>query len=461
LQQCAITRTVMVAAGRFAPGHLGELTQQVPFEMVDAVLAETGAVQRRVRALPSRVVVYLLLAGSLFADLGYRQVWQRLVAGLDGLAVADPGEAALTKARRRVGPRPLRALFDLLRGPAVTMAAAVWWRGLLVCAIDGTTLSVADSAANLTRFSKQRGGVTGGSSHPMLRVVTIMACGTRSIIDAVFGPITAGETTYAVDLLARLRPGMLLLADRNFAAGHLLKIVTGRQAHLLVRAKTGRGGPKLPVLHRCRDGSYRSIFGGVPVRVIDAEISIATTAGPATGVYRLITTLLDPDDYPATAVLRLYHERWEIETAYLEIKSSILGGRVLRARTPAGIDQEIHALLVTYQILRTAMTDATNHDRSLDPDRASFTIALNAARDQIVQAAGVIADTVIDLIGTIGRQVLDNLLPDRRLRVNARTVKRAISKYNARGPNIDRRTYQATITINVLAGSALTTDPDP
>jgi hypothetical protein len=254
---------------------------------------------------------------------------------------------------------------------------------------------------------------------------------------------------------------MLLLADRNFAAGHLIKIVTGRQAHLLVRAKTGRGGPKLPVLHRCRDGSYRSIFGGVPVRVIDAEISIATTAGPATGVYRLITTLLDPDDYPATAVLRLYHERWEIETAYLEIKSSILGGRVLRARTPAGIDQEIHALLVTYQILRTAMTDATNHDRSLDPDRASFTIALNAARDQIVQAAGVIADTVIDLIGTIGRQVLDNLLPDRRLRVNARTVKRAISKYNARGPNIDRRTYQATITINVLAGSALTTDPDP
>jgi hypothetical protein len=451
----------MVAAGRFAPGHLGELTQQVPFEMVDAVLAETGAVQRRVRALPSRVVVYLLLAGSLFADLGYRQVWQRLVAGLDGLAVADPGEAALTKARRRVGPRPLRALFDLLRGPAVTMAAAVWWRGLLVCAIDGTTLSVADSAANLTRFSKQRGGVTGGSSHPMLRVVTIMACVTRSIIDAVFGPITAGETTYAVDLLARLRPGMLLLADRNFAAGHLIKIVTGRQAHLLVRAKTGRGGPKLPVLHRCRDGSYRSIFGGVPVRVIDAEISIATTAGPATGVYRLITTLLDPDDYPATAVLRLYHERWEIETAYLEIKSSILGGRVLRARTPAGIDQEIHALLVTYQILRTAMTDATNHDRSLDPDRASFTIALNAARDQIVQAAGVIADTVIDLIGTIGRQVLDNLLPDRRLRVNARTVKRAISKYNARGPNIDRRTYQATITINVLAGSALTTDPDP
>lgn len=459
--QSVITRVVRVAAGPFAPGHLGELTQQVPFEMIDTVLAQTLCTQRRVRDLPSRVVVYLLLAGCLFAELGYRQVWQRLVTGLQGLPVADPSEAALTKARARVGPQPLRALFDLLRGPAASMAGPVRWRGLLVCAIDGTTLFAADSAANLARFSKQRGGRTGGSSYPMLRLVTIMACGTRSVMDAVFGPITSGETTYAKDLLARLPAGVLLLADRNFAAGHLLTIVTGRHAHLLLRARTGRGAPKLPVLHRLPDGSYRSVFGGQSVRVIDAEISIATKAGTVTGVYRLITTLLQAEAYPATAMLRLYHERWEIETAYLEIKSSILGGRVLRARTPAGVDQEIHALLVTYQILRTAMTDATNSEPSVDPDRASFTIALNAARDQVVQATGVIAGTVIDLIGKIGRLVLDDLLPARRLRANARTVKRAISKYNARGPNIDRRTYQATISLTILAGPALTTSRDP
>jgi Insertion element 4 transposase N-terminal/Transposase DDE domain len=461
LVQSVISRVVRVAAGPFAPGHLGELTQQVPFEMIDTVLAQTLCTQRRVRDLPSRVVVYLLLAGCLFAEIGYRQVWQRLVTGLEGLPVADPSEAALTKARRRVGPQPLRALFDLLRGPVASMAGPVRWRGLLVCAIDGTTLFAADSVANLARFSKQRGGRTGGSSYPMLRLVTVMACGTRSVMDAVFGPITSGETTYAKDLLTRLPAGVLLLADRNFAAGHLLKIVTGRHAHLLVRAKTGRGGPKLPVLHRFPDGSYRSVFGGQPVRVIDAEISIATKAGTMTGVYRLITTLLNAETYPAAAILRLYHERWEIETAYLEIKSSILGGRVLRARTPTGVDQEIHALLVTYQILRTAMTDATNSDTSVDPDRASFTIALNAARDQVVQAAGVIADTVIDLVGKIGRIVLNDLLPERRLRVNARTVKRAISKYNARGQNIDRRTYKATISLTILAGPTLTTSPDP
>jgi hypothetical protein len=120
-------------------------------------------------------------------------------------------------------------------------------------------------------------------------------------------------------------------------------------------------------------------------------------------------------------------------TVYLELKSTILGGRVLRARTPTGIEQEIYALLVTYQILRTAMCDATDSVPGLDPDRASFTAALHSARDQLIQAAGVIADTVIDLVGTIGRQILATLLPDRRLRTKPRIVKRAISKYNARG----------------------------
>jgi len=461
LLQFAITRVITVAAGRFAPGHLGELTQQVPFDMVDAVLADTRTAQRRVRGLPSRVVVYLLLAGCLFAELGYRQVWHRLVAGLDGLHVPTPSEAGLTKARRRVGVAPLRVLFDLLRGPAATTAGPVRWHRLLVCAIDGTIMSVPDSPANLTRYGKQRGGVTGGSSYPMLRLVAVVACGTRTIIDAVFGPISHGETTYARQLTDSLRRGMLVLADRNFAAGYLLAAVAGTGAHMLVRARTDRSGPKLAVLRRHRDGSYRSTFGGRLVRIVEAEITVTTTTGTSTGVYRLITTLLDHHRHPADALIRLYHERWEIETAYLELKASILGGRVLRARTPSGVDQEVYALLVTYQILRTAMTDATNSTRGIDPDRASFTVALHAARDQLVQATGVIADTAIDLVGKIGRLVLDNLLPDRRLRINARTVKRAISKYNARGPNIDRRTYQATLDINIPTRPVLTTGPEP
>jgi hypothetical protein len=453
VDQSVISRAVTVAGGRFAPGHLGELTQQVPFEMVDAVLDQTCRVQRRVRVLPARVVVYLLLAGCLFAELGYSQVWHRLTAGLDGFPAARPTAAAMTQARRRLGPGPLRELFALLRGPA---PAGARWRGLLVVAVDGTIMTVADSEANLAVYSKQRGGATGGSSYPMLRLLVLVSCGTRTVIDAVFGPVSAGETTCAPGLLGSLHAGMILLADRNFGAGFLAAQIAGTGAEFLIRVRTGRSAPGLPVLRRCPDGSWLSRFGGIPVRVIDAQITLTTSAGHTAGRCRLITTLADPARYPAGEIIALYHERWEVETAYLELKSTILGGRVLRARTPGGIEQEVYALLVTYQALRTAIADATATVPGTDPDRASFTIALNAARDQVILAAGVTTGT--GLAGTIGRHVLAHLMPSRRLRTSPRVVKRAISKYNARGKT-DRTTYKATISITILA--PLTARPDP
>jgi hypothetical protein len=448
--QCVITRQVTVAAGVFAPGHLGELTQIVPFEMVDAALAETGSAQRRVRLLPARVVVYLLLAGCLFAEVGYRQVWHKLTAGLAGLVVADPSENALWQARARLGVAPVRWLFDLLRGPAATAAGTgVRWCGLLVCAIDGTTMAVPDGARNLAVYTKQAGN-HGGSGYPLLRLVALVACGTRTVIDVVFGPTTRGELDYTHRLARSLHAGMLVLLDRHFDAAALISHLAATDAHLLVRVKANR---RLRVLRRYRDGSYLSQIGTTRVRVVECEITIATTAGRHTGVYRLATTLLEHHRHPASALVTLYHERWEIETAYLELKSSILGGRVLRARTAAGIAQEVYALLTCYQILRIAITDAIETAGGIDPDRGSFTIALNAARDQLIQAAAVIADTVIDLIGAIGRRVLANLMPERRLRVCPRIVKRAISKYQARGKNIDRRSYKATLTIDIIAAS--------
>lgn len=452
--QSVITRSAIVAEGPFAPGHLGELTQQVPFELVDGVLASTGRMQVRVRDLPARVVVYLLLAAGLFAELGYRQVWARLIAGLHGLPVATPSSSALSQARRRLGVAPLRALFGLLAGPA---AGAARWRGLLVCAIDGTTMFVPDSPVNVARYGRQT-GTHGGSGYPMLRLVAVVACGTRTILDAVFGPLGVGEISMAPRLFGCLRPGMLVLADRNFAVADLIGRIAATGAQLLIRCKNGR---KLSPISRLSDGSWLAWLGGVRVRVIDAEIT-ATLGGckQHAGRYRLVTTLLDPQHHPAMEIVALYHQRWEIETTYLELKSTILGGRVLRARTPEGIDQEAYALLVTYQALRLAIGDAILGHPTASPDRAGFTIALHAARDQLIHAAGVIADTTIDLVGKIGHAVLTNLLPARRSRVSPRVVKRAISKHRAKG-DIDRTNYQATININILGAPALTTDHDP
>lgn len=445
--QSVSTREVVVAQGSFAPGHLGELTQLVPFDMVDEALAETRAVQSRVRSLPSRVVVYLLLAACLFPELGYPGVWRKLTASLDSLAPAMPTAGALCQARRRLGAAPLKWLFELLRSPAPT---PVRWRGLLVCAIDGTMFTIADSPANLGVYTKHRCN-NGGSGYPQIRLLALVACGTRTLIDAVFGPTGIGETTYAPRLSRALRAGMIVLLDRGFAGRDLIGAFAATGAEVLVRYTDRR---VFPVLARYPDSSYLSTLGPTRVRVIDAEIAIITSTGRHTGVYRLVTTLLDHHRYPADQLVALYHQRWEIETAFLELKSTILGGRVLRARTPQGITQEIYALLVTYQLLRTTMADATDSQPTVPADRASFTVALQSARDQLVLAAGIIADTTITLVGTIGTHVLANLMPDRRLRTRPRVVKRAISKYNAKG-TVDRTTYKTTISIDVL------TPPEP
>jgi hypothetical protein len=455
---CVIRRVVRVAAGAFAPGHIGELTRIVPFEMVDAVLAETGAQQRRVRDLPSRVVVYLLLAAALFADLGYGQVWARMIAGLGGHGgppVAVPTAGALAQARRRVGTAPLQALFDLLRGPPAGVSMqGVRWQGRLVCAIDGTILGCPDTPANLTVY-RCGGGGRGATGYPLVRVLALVACGTRTIIDATFGTDRVGETRYAHHLLAGLHRGMIVLADRNFAARDLLVAIADTGADLLVRVKIGRN---LPVCRRLGDHSYLSRIGAVEVRVITATITVATEHGHRSQSYRLITTVVDPA-CPPRDIVALYHQRWEIETAYFELKSTILGGRVLRARTPPGVAQEIYALLVAYQALRIAISEAVLTRPDVDPDRGSFRIALDAARDQLTAATGVLTDTardaVVDLVGELGRQVLRHLLPTRRSRTSPRVVKRAISVYaaNTTRGRIRAPSHKTAITIKVLDAS--------
>ena len=181
------------------------------------------------------------------------------------------------------GAVPLKALFDLVRGPVATIAAAGRWRGLRVVAVDGTLLPVPDSPANLAVFTRQRCN-NGTSGYPQLRLTALVACGTRAVIGAVFGPATLGELEYARRLATELRAGMLLLGDRNFAAD-LLNHLAATGADLLVRCKSGR---LLPPVARCRDGSTLARLGALTVRVIDTEISIRTAQGTRTGHYRLL-----------------------------------------------------------------------------------------------------------------------------------------------------------------------------
>jgi hypothetical protein len=445
-----ITRTITVAAGVFAPGHLGELTWQVPFELVDAVLEETRTRERRLRDLPSRAGVYFVLALGLFPGLGYQGVWGKLTAALGSQGVAVPSGKALRDLRRRLGPAPLKALFEVLAGPVAWPATpGVRFGRYRTVAFDGcTSVKVPDTGRNRAWLGKMNAslGVTG---YPAVELMTLVETGTRALMGAVFGSPATGETDYARQLLHLLDETMLVLMDRGFDGAAFLGEVAATGAAFVVRLTATR---RLPVLARLDDGSFLSRAGGLAVRVIEAHVAVTCADGSRYGAsYRLATTLADHRRYPAGALIRLYHERWEHEVAYLALRHTLLTGRVLRSCDPAGLKQEIWALLALYQALRRAMTTAAETVPGTDPDRASFTIALEPAKDTLTQAGSVIPATP-GLPGRIGQAVLGGLLQPRRPRVSVRKVKSPLSRWNKADPHRPRRSTQITaMTITVTS----------
>jgi hypothetical protein len=350
-----VARVVTVAAGVFAPGHLGELTQYLPFELVDDVLEQTRTVQRRLRDLPSRAGVYFVLALGMFPRLGYARVRGKLTAGLAGLPVPCPSEKALRDLRRRLGPAPLKALFEVVAGPlAQPGTPGVRFAGLRTVAFDGlNSLKVPDTGRNRSWLGKIRYRM-GLAGYPTLRLMTLAETGTRGLIGAAIGSAAdRDEAGLARRLLHLLSPGMLVLLDRGFDANAFLAQVAATGAMLLARAKSTRNPD---VLAHLPDGSYLSCLGGLNVRIIEADLTISGSGGSRVGdSYRLITTLTDHRRYPAAALVRLYHERWEIESAYFALRHTLLDGHVLRSGDRPGLEQEIWALFTLYQLLRMAM----------------------------------------------------------------------------------------------------------
>jgi Insertion element 4 transposase N-terminal len=313
--QCAITtftRSITVASGVFAPGHLGELTRYLPFELVDAVLEETGTVQQRLRDLPSRVGVYFLLALALFPHLGYPGVWGKLVAGLAGLPIPTPSTTALRHLRRRLGPTPIKALFEIVVGPlAQPHTPGVRYRQYRTVAFDGCkSIKVPDGDRNRGWLGKVKYRLA-WAGYPTVMLMALVETGTRGLLGATFGPTTGddtGEMSYATRLLPLLNKDMLLLADRGFDGNKFLAAAATTGAQLLVRVKSGR---RPPVLGLLSDGSFLSRIGDLQVRIIDADVIVTCADGTThTNRYRLATTLLDHRLDPAGRLIRLYHERW-------------------------------------------------------------------------------------------------------------------------------------------------------
>lgn len=447
-----ITKTITVAAGVFAPGHLGELTQVIPFELVDGVLADARAAERRLRLLPSRVGVYFVLALGLFPRAGYLGVWAKLTAALDGLGLIVPSQKALRDLRRRVGAAPLKALFEVLAGPAAwpRTPGGVFGRYRTVSFDGCKTIKVPDTARNRAWLGKMNAAL-GETGYPVIALMTLVETGTRALLGAVFGSTADGETTWARQLVPLLDETMLVLMDRGFDAGEFLRQVAATKAQFLVRLTATR---RPPVLSHLPDGSFTSVIGGVKVRIIAAQVTVTCHDGTRYGgVYRLATTLLDHRAYPAGALIVLYHERWQHEVTYLALRHTLLTGRVLRSGDPEGLKQEMWALLAVYQALRIAITDAIATVPGTDPDRASYQIAVDTAQTLVTGARNILtgADS---LAGCIGRAVLASLQPPRRPRVCARRVKSPLSRWNKHPPGKPRAYLRiAKITTAIHPGN--------
>jgi len=441
----SVTSAITVAAGAFAPGHLGELTRIVPFELADAVLAEEGGTERRVRLLPSRAGVYFVLAMGLFPGSGYLGVWGKLTAGLRALGLPDPSPKALRDLRRRIGVPPVRRLFEVLAGPlGQPRTPGIMFGGYRTVSFDGCkSLRVPDTRANRAWLGKLN-ALNGETGYPALSLMALAETGTRALMGAVLGPAAGGETGQARELLPLLDNTMLVLMDRGFDGADFLAAVAATKAQFLVRLTSTR---RLPVLRHLPDGSFLSVIGGVKVRVITAAVTVTCHDGTSYGgTYRLATTLLDHRAYSAQALMALYHERWEHEVTYLALRHTLLQGRVLRSGDPAGIEQETWALLAVYQALRTAVADAVQSVPGTDPDRASWQAAVETAQNLTVTAANITGGED-DLRGDIGRAVLSRLHGPRRPRVCARRVKSPLSRWN-KHPDGKPRSSKRITSIN-------------
>jgi hypothetical protein len=491
-----------------ARAGIGILTWVIPADLVDDAVGDGLAWEMRLRALPARLGVYFVLGCALFSGRPYPEVIRQVTAGA-GKALAavgwhPPATTALTGVRRRVGEKPLESVFRRLCS-ALSPGRSAWSHlgKLLVVAVDGTTVSAYDSAPNAAAFGRPgacrrprrppgdgpgKDGAArdagadaagpGEAANPALRLVTLIACGTRGVLDAVMGPIRGtgtGEQALARDLLGSLRAGMLLLADRNFYSYALWRAAAATGAHLLWRVKASM---HLPVLAELPDGSFlahvndpRAVHArlrrngqrrrrgsplppesgplpGITVRVIEYTVTITDDDDGAvrTERYRLITTLTDWRAYPAAALAACYTWRWAIETGYRECKTYLRGsGRALRGQNPDLARQELWAYLAIYQALRliiawVAAGGGTN------PARISFTAALNAAqRTMTAGPAGLDA-----ALAAAETEISSCLVPRREGRICPRAVKQTRSPYKSRnshpGPISQHASYTATIT---------------
>ena len=389
---------------------LGVIARTFPKSQVEDVLRRTGRGSLRQRELPAHVVVYYVIALALYMQASYREVLRCLLEGVQWLQAkaVEPKVAvksSISEARVRLGWEPMRQLHDEIVQPIATEATkGACYRQWQLVSLDGSKLDIPDEAENRAAFGMP-GASRGEAAFPQIRFVGLVENGTHVIFGSHMGASDTSEATLAEAVIPHLKPGMLCLADRGFVGYALWKRARKTGADLVWRLRKDLVFPRETELP---DGSYLSTMHppqsvrkrarrtletvhtrkrlDIPVRIVEYTLEGIPDAESS---YRVATTILDPTKAPAEELAALYHERWEIESAFDELKTHLRGRQVvLRSKTPDLVRQEFYGLLLAHFAIRGLMHEAALKGE-VDPDRLSFMHAVRVIRRKMARFASL------------------------------------------------------------------------
>jgi hypothetical protein len=417
------------------PEHFPDVRRNIDREWVEQALRATGTATVRRRRLPAEQVVWLVIGMALYRNRSIHDIVSKLDLVLPGESPTVV-PSAVADARARLGAEPMEWLFTRCADEwAHSSARRHAWRGLAIYGLDGSTLRVPDSDENRATF-----GVTDGhrgeSAYPIARMVGLMALRSHLLAGLAFGPSSDGEYSYASALWASIPRDSLTIVDRHFLGASVLIPLQrdGENRHWLTRA---RSTTRWRVIERLGPGDELVEFETSHQALSDDPSLPPTYQARAVRYQRpgfqpqtLLTSLTDAKAFPAREIAALYHERWEIELGYDEIKTEMLDREEsIRSRKPDGVRQEIWGIALAYNLIRLEMERVADQAKVL-PSRISFVNAMRLICDEWLWCAIASPGAIPKHLHNLRAALTSLVLPPRRShRTFPRAVKIKMSNY--------------------------------
>lgn len=425
------------------PASLDTFRRDVDPAWVQEALEATGTASVRRRRMPAEQVLWLVVGMALFRDRSIVEVVDSLDLALPGSRGLTVASSAVSQARTRLGGEPVKWLFETTAARwAHASADRHRWRGLALYGADGTTLCVPDSPENRRYFGAPPGGRRPAGAYPQLRLVGLFALRAHLLLRVSFGPYSGGEPTYARNLWSGLPDHSLCVVDRGYLSANTLVPLAreGTQRHWLTRAKKntawrvlkhlGRGDDlvemKVSPQARTKDPSLPETWEARAIRYQRAGFRPQW----------LLTSLLDPGDYPAQEIVALYHDRWEVELAYDEVKTEMLDREeAIRSKSPWRVEQEVWGIVLAYNLVRLEM-ERVAEEAGVEPTRISFVLSLHLVRDECIWSASASPGAIPRHLRALRAALARFILPPRRSqRSYPRAVKIKMSSYPCKKPS--------------------------